>query len=243
MEDEYVSADHNHEAYTYWTLGEDGEQKVRAVVVDFATEKEISEPVYFTATLDAAEITVRLDWSKHSSDTDIDLHVVDPYGERICFYHMSSESGGYLDRDDVIGPGPEHIRWADAPAGVYKIYVHYYPNEAPDRSITSYTVSVTAGDVTYQPKSGSIAYDQFVPVGQFRIGEEAANTRSVEILEEHQDALKPYIPRRPINRTSINRLPVISGQPVFNFSTGLTYYPTNNIMICAEKTRRNMQAG
>ena len=195
LEDEYVSADHNHEAYTYWTLGEDGEQKVRAVVVDFATEKEISEPVYFTATLDAAEITVRLDWSKHSSDTDIDLHVVDPYGERICFYHMSSESGGYLDRDDVIGPGPEHIRWADAPAGVYKIYVHYYPNEAPDRSITSYTVSVTAGDITYQPKSGSIAYDQYVPVGQFRIGEDGS-TRSVEILEENKDMSKPFIPAK-----------------------------------------------
>lgn len=195
LEDEYVSADHNNEAYTYWTLGEENEQKVKAVAVDLVTDEEISEPVYFTATLDNAEITIRLDWSKHSSDTDIDLHVVDPYGERIYFDHMRSASGGYLDRDDVVGPGPEHIRWTEAPAGVYKIYVHYYPNEAPDKSITRYTVSVTAGDITYQPKSGSIAYDQYVPVGQFRIGEDG-NTRSVEILEENKDTSKPFIPAK-----------------------------------------------
>ena len=199
LEDEVVSADHNQEAYTYWTLGEDGEQKVRAVVVDLATEKEISEPVYFIATLDNAEITIRLDWSKHSSDTDIDLHVVDPFGERIYFDHMNSASGGYLDWDDVVGPGPEHIRWSDAPAGVYKIYVHYYPNEAPDRSITSYTVSVTAGNVTYQPKSGSIAYNQYVPVGQFRIGEDSS-TRSITTLVENHDTSKPIIPDKRLTR-------------------------------------------
>lgn len=52
-----------------------------------------------------------------------------------------------------------------------KIYVHYYPNNDPDRYITSYKVSFTAGGVAYQPKSGSIAYDQMIVVGQFTIGE------------------------------------------------------------------------
>ena len=83
-----------------WTLGESGEQEVRAVVIDIITEKEISEPVYFKANLEKAEITVRLDWSQHSGNTDIDLHVIDPNGDRICFYQMTSPSGGYLDRDD-----------------------------------------------------------------------------------------------------------------------------------------------
>lgn len=178
VEFDLISADNNNQASTYWTLGEEGEQKVKATVVDIITDKEISEPVYFTADLNSAEITIRLDWSKHSCNTDIDLHVFDPFGEEIAFYNMTSYSGGYLDRDDVVGPGPEHVRWTSAPAGEYKIYVHYYPNEAEDRSVTSYKVSVNADGVTYQPKTGSIAYDQMVPVGKFTIGE-SSTTRSI----------------------------------------------------------------
>ncbi len=183
VEDEYVSANNDKTAQTYWTLGEEGNQQVKATVVDVITNKEISEPVYFNASLDTAAITIRLDWSKHSSNTDIDLHVVDPYGERIYFYHMRSASGGYLDRDDTVGPGPEHIRWSNAPSGTYKIYVHYYPNEAEDRSVTRYTVTVTTNEKTYQPKSGSIAYDQMVPVGQFTIGGNSTRSSS-DILED-----------------------------------------------------------
>lgn len=178
VESELVSADNDNQASTYWTLGKEGEQKVKATVVDIITDKEISNPVYFTADINSAEITIRLDWSKHSCDTDIDLHVFDPFGEEIAYYNMTSSSGGYLDRDDVVGPGPEHVRWTSAPAGEYKIYVHYYPNEAEDRSITSYTVSVNADGITYQPKTGSIAYDQMVPVGKFTIGE-SSTTRSI----------------------------------------------------------------
>lgn len=196
VEFDMVSADNNNQASTYWTLGEEGEQKVKATVVDIITDKEISEPVYFTADLNSAEITIRLDWSKHSSNTDIDLHVVDPFGEEIFYQHMNSASGGYLDRDDTVGPGPEHVRWSNAPAGLYKIYVHYFPNNAPDKSITSYTVSVTAGGVTYAPKSGSIAYDQYVPVGQFRIGEETMAVRSVGALEQTDAVEKPVLPKK-----------------------------------------------
>lgn len=197
LEDETVSVDHNFEASTYWTLGNGEEQKVKAVVVDIITEEEISEPVYFTAYPEEAVITIRLDWNKHSADTDIDLHVVDPYGEKIYFDHMTSASGGYLDRDDVVGPGPEHVRWTSAPAGEYKIYVHYYPNEAEDRSVTSYTVTVSADGVDYQPKSGSISYDQYVPVGKFSIGENT-DTRSlpVPILVDTDRIEKPLLPSK-----------------------------------------------
>lgn len=174
-----VSVSSDNTASVDWTLGESGEQEVRAVVVDIITEKEISEPVYFTASLEQAEVTVRLDWSQHSGNTDIDLHVIDPYGERIFFGHMNSASGGYLDRDDTHGPGPEHIHWDSAPAGTYKIYVHYYPNEDEDKSVVSYKVSVNADGVTYRPVTGSIAYNQMIPIGQFTIGN---STRSLGTL-------------------------------------------------------------
>lgn len=196
VEYDVVSTNINSEASTYWTLGESGDQEVKVTVLDIVTGKEISEPVYFTASLETASITIRLDWSKHSSNTDIDLHVVDPSGEKIYFQHMNSASGGYLDRDDTVGPGPEHVRWSNAPAGLYKIYVHYYPNDAPDKSVTSYTVSVTAGGVTYAPKSGSIAYDQYVPVGQFRIGEESMAVRSAVAIEQTEAVEKPILPKK-----------------------------------------------
>lgn len=197
VEFDMVSADNNKQASTYWTLGESGDQKVKATVVDIITEKEISEPVYFTADLNTADITIRLDWSKHSCNTDIDLHVVDPFDEEIYYRHMTSASGGYLDRDDVVGPGPEHVRWSEAPAGTYKIYVHYYPNGAEDRSVTSYKVSVNVCGVDYRPKTGSIAYDQYVPVGQFTIGEESA-TRSTSVVLNPTDAPveKPIFPKK-----------------------------------------------
>lgn len=182
VEQELVAADGNYQASTYWKLGSEASQQVRAVVVDVITGNEISEPVYFDASTQVADITIRLDWNKHSGNTDIDLHVVDPSGEEIYYRHMNSASGGWLDRDDTVGPGPEHIRWEEAPAGTYKIYVHYYPNNDPDKSIVSYKVSVTAAGVTYQPKTGSISYNETVPVGQFTIGEAPA-TRAIPALE------------------------------------------------------------
>lgn len=185
-----VSADNNNKAYTYWTLGESGEQKVKVTVVDIITDKEISEPVYFTASLDSASITIRLDWSKHSCNTDIDLHVVDPYGEEIYYRHMESASGGYLDRDDVVGPGPEHVRWTNAPAGTYKIYVHYFPNEAEDRSITSYKVTVNTSEREYRPATGSIAYNQMIGVGQFTIGEQQTRSTISAELKVTNDVLE-----------------------------------------------------
>lgn len=193
VSNEIVSADNDRTASVEWTLGENGSQEVRAVVIDVITEKEISEPVYFKATLEQAEVTVRLDWSQHSGNTDIDLHVIDPYGERIFFNHMTSESGGYLDRDDTHGPGPEHIHWDSAPAGTYKIYVHYYPNDDPDKSIVSYKVSVTADGITYRPATGSIAYDQMVPVGQFTIGN---STRSSINLENTDTPVNFIVPKK-----------------------------------------------
>lgn len=196
VSNELASVDNDKKASVTWTLGASGEQEVRAVVVDIITGKEISEPVYFTATLQGADVTVKLTWTQHTGKTDIDLHVVDPFGERIFFGHPRSESAGFLDVDDVVGPGPEHIHWDDAPAGTYKIYVHYYPNEDEDKSVVSYTVLVTAGDKRYRPATGSISYNQMVPIGQFTIGDsddgQGGTTRSI-ILEGDDTPISSFV--------------------------------------------------
>ena len=108
---------------------------------------------------------------------------------------MNSASGGYLDRDDTHGPGPEHIHWDSAPAGTYKIYVHYYPNEDEDKSVVSYKVSVNADGVTYRPVTGSIAYNQMIPIGQFTIGN---STRSSGTLGNTEIPQNFTIPKKKL---------------------------------------------
>ena len=54
---EDVEVDENHKANTSWTLGEQGEQEVSAVVIDPDTGKELSNKVYFTATFNEGFVT------------------------------------------------------------------------------------------------------------------------------------------------------------------------------------------
>jgi len=71
------------------------------------------------------DVKVTLSWNNLS---DVDLHVIDPYGERIFYQHKSSQSGGILDFDNRNGYGPENIYWpaGKAPSGTYEVYVHFY---------------------------------------------------------------------------------------------------------------------
>lgn len=172
------------EASVYWTLGDGNPgdvQKVTATVVDQITGEDISDPVEFAATLKkTSDITVRLDWHKLSGNTDIDLHVVDPFGEEIYYAHSSSQSGGWLDRDDVVGPGPEHIYWENAPAGTYKVKVHYYDSES--MAVTTYKVTINANGESHT-YSGSLAYHQEVTVASFTIpSTRAADTQGNNII-------------------------------------------------------------
>ena len=91
------------------------------------------------------------------------MHVTDPYGDEVAFYNPTVPSGGWLDRDDVVGPGPEHITWSKAPSGAYLIQVHYYGSES--HAITSYTVTIRANGQDYGPFNGSIAYNQLITIG------------------------------------------------------------------------------
>ena len=174
-----VNTDEEGNASTYWTLGNGSAsdmQTVRAYCIDLVTNEPISEPVVFTATLkEDADITIRLDWTKLSGNTDIDLHVVDPLGEEIYYNHMYSASGGWLDRDDIIGPGPEHVYWQSAPEGTYTVKLHYYPG-SESRGVTSYRVTINISGEEIGSYTGSIGYDQLITLGTFTIP--LANTRS-----------------------------------------------------------------
>jgi hypothetical protein len=79
-----------------------------------------------------------------TGNTDIDLHVTDPSGNTINWQNPNSPTGGYLDRDDTDGNGPENIYFQkNIPDGLYLVNINYYgPEDGPS---TNCHVSVING--------------------------------------------------------------------------------------------------
>ncbi|MFK5645109.1 MopE-related protein [Ornithinimicrobium sp. LYQ121] len=94
------------------------------------------------------ELRFTLIWD--SSD-DLDLHVIDPSGERIWYQDRESASGGVLDRDDNVGAclsdpepgGVENVFWpvGGAPTGTYTIEIDNY-NDCDDDNLGTWTLNV-----------------------------------------------------------------------------------------------------
>jgi len=124
------------------------------------------------------DIQITLTWDNTS---DLDLHVIDPFGEEIYWNHKFSESGGVLDYDDTDGYGPENIYWPklQAPSGTYQVFVHDYvwtgkPNSA------NYIVLVTAFGKT-KKFVGTINLDETVHIVDFDENGLKSTKNSVEI--------------------------------------------------------------
>lgn len=184
---ELVATDRNGYAQTFWTLDPDNRepQYLHATVIDIVTGEEISDEVTFCAyPTQAANVTVTLDWSPTDSNCDIDLHIYDPNGHHICWYDMGCSCGGYLDRDDVHGPGPEHIYYTEAAPGKYRIYVHHYSSDT--RGTVGFAVTTEYDDQRFVNR-GSVSYHNSVYIGTLDVGgnSEAYGTRS--------DTLKPNV--------------------------------------------------
>jgi len=71
-----------------------------------------------------ADLRVTISWN--TDNTDVDLWVIEPDGEK-CFYgHRQTKNGGELTQDVTQGYGPERYQMIKAKAGEYSIKVHYY---------------------------------------------------------------------------------------------------------------------
>ncbi len=69
-------------------------------------------------------IRVLIDWNHN--DTDIDLWVIDPNGEK-CFYsHKKTKIGGLMSQDMTRGFGPEQFLLKKGLEGKYQLKVKYY---------------------------------------------------------------------------------------------------------------------
>lgn len=70
------------------------------------------------------EVRVVINWNK--KNTDIDLWVTDPNGEK-CFYsHPRTSAGGRISNDFTDGYGPEQFLLKKAVKGKYKIEVNFF---------------------------------------------------------------------------------------------------------------------
>jgi hypothetical protein len=116
-------------------------------------------------------LQIGLSWN--TNETDIDLWVVDPNGEKIFWNNPNATSGGYLDRDDIDGFGPENIYWySDFPEGKYEVYVDYY-GCFPSCPSTDFVVKISNGLSNIETINGSITESDTKLVGEFTIQNKA----------------------------------------------------------------------
>ena len=104
-------------------------------------------------------LTVTMSWGQDSSD--VDLHVLEPYGRHIYYANKGySTNGPYLDFDNTHGYGPEHYYATDGNVmydstgtvmsndifGTYQIGVHYYADHdgnADETQPITWTVTIS----------------------------------------------------------------------------------------------------
>jgi hypothetical protein len=118
------------------------------------------------------EIKVTLTWDFVA---DIDLHIIEPSGNRIYFANAVSTSGGFLDFDNRIAYGPENIYWEDAPEGTYHVYVDHYAGETGG----NYTVFVQTPGGS-QVFRGHIGIDDYIFITSFNRAGLLSNTRATD---------------------------------------------------------------
>ncbi len=71
-----------------------------------------------------ADLRVTISWN--TDNTDIDLWVIEPDGEKCYYEHKVTRNGGKLLDDLTQGYGPERYQIAKAKKGLYIVKVHYF---------------------------------------------------------------------------------------------------------------------
>ena len=200
VRDEIVATDAAGYAQTFWTLDPENEepQYLKAVVIDIVTNEVISDEVVFCATpTQTADVTFTLDWNPTDSNCDIDLHIYDPDGHHIWYADMYCSCGGYLDRDDLHGPGPEHVYFTEAKPGRYDIYVRHYNSDT--RGTVGFTVTTEYNGRRFVNRS-SVSYHETVYIGTLDVGgnSSASATRGIQQNNSARFYYDENVASRPI---------------------------------------------
>lgn len=126
------------------------------------------------------DIRVVMNWD--TNDTDMDLWVTDPNGEK-CFYgHRFTRQGGRNSIDYTTGYGPEEFSLRKAKPGKYKIEANFYGSRQQLVSGgTTLNVKLTTGFGTPEAREKTISLRlksraEVVYVGEFEVGPAAPAT-------------------------------------------------------------------
>jgi hypothetical protein len=127
------------------------------------------------------DLRVVLSWD--ADNTDIDLWVTDPNGEKVFYGHTLSHQGGRISRDFTGGYGPEEFSLKIAKPGKYLVQAQFYGHRqqvvagATTLQLHLFTGFGTAGQrdqsVTRRLASGG----EVVTVGEFVVGGKEAPGR------------------------------------------------------------------
>jgi hypothetical protein len=71
-----------------------------------------------------SDLRVTISWN--TDNTDVDLWVIEPEGEKCFYQHNKTKHGGELSQDMTQGYGPERYQIKKAQKGTYRVIVHYY---------------------------------------------------------------------------------------------------------------------
>jgi len=87
------------------------------------------------------DVDIRIVMTWHADNTDIDLWVTEPSGEKAYYGHNRTTIGGLVSRDFTQGYGPEEYLVRKAPPGMYRIEANYFGTRAT-RLLGAVTVQV-----------------------------------------------------------------------------------------------------
>lgn len=150
-----LTASHSPGCYT--------ERNLNVVVDELPPSGTYSNATHGFPQLGIGDVQVTLHWS---GEADLDLHVIDPFGEEIYSGHMFSSSGGMLDGDAnwPCGPGPapvENVFWPEggAPGGEYRVLVEYH-EDCKNQGVVDWTVMVRVDGNVVASQTGQISEGQ-----------------------------------------------------------------------------------
>lgn len=77
------------------------------------------------------DLRITMTWD--TPNTDLDLWITGPDGEKVFYSHKQGKAGGVLDVDVTDGYGPETYTQARVQPGTYRVQAHYYSGNVPTR--------------------------------------------------------------------------------------------------------------
>jgi hypothetical protein len=93
----------------------------------------------FAQNLDT-DLRIMIAWD--ADDTDIDMHVIEPSGEKVYYGHRFSSTGGLISHDIRTGYGPEVFMHKTAPKGMYEVMTHYFASRQ-QKLVGPATITIT----------------------------------------------------------------------------------------------------